>query len=290
MRRAIAGCLAPLLFGCLAPSVAEAGAWTRSLGSYYAKAGVDVYAASRFQAADFVTEEGQTFLGWQVGVYGEVGLLKAHPLMVAVSAPYVTSTVYLEEKGEVAIRPRATTRRLGDLRLTLQTSVLPDGGPLSVGIEAKIPMYANNSVGETYPGFEELFPLAGEGQLDFTGWVLGGASFGGPLWGELAVGYQHRTEIFVGWFGTGELAFADRLRWAGNLGLTEGRLIAILRCEGQKSLAADDGVTAENVSAGPVVLVDVAEGIAIEGRVAVDLWARNATQGIGFGTGVSIRR
>ncbi|TNE88906.1 MAG: hypothetical protein EP330_12905 [Deltaproteobacteria bacterium] len=278
-----------LLAALLLPGVAEAGAWTRSLGSYYAKTGVDLYAAGTYQAADVVSTEGQRFLGWQVGVYGEVGLLKTHPLMVSVQAPFASNTLYLGPP-EGGLHPRATTRRLGDLRLSVQTSVLPDGGPLSVAFEAKIPMYANDSVGDAFGGYEELFPLAGEGQLDFTGWLLGGASFGGPLWGEAALGYQHRTEVFLGWNGTGDLAFSDRLRFGAGLGLTKGRLIAILRVDGQKSLAADDGVTAENLSTGPVVLFDVAEGIAIEGRLAADVWARNATRGMGYGTGVSIRR
>lgn len=276
-----------LLLALLFPSTAEAGAWTRTLGSYYAKTGLDLYAASRYQAADFVADEGQRFLGWQLGVYGEFGLLKAHPVQVAVQLPFASSTLYLQEPvGQ--IRPRATTRRLGDLRLTAQTSVLPDGGPLSAAVEVKIPLYSNRSVGRAYAGFEELFPLAGEGQVDVTGWLLGGASFGGPWWGEVAVGYQHRTEAFVAW--RPGIEFSDRLRYGGGLGLTSGKLIAILRVDGQKSLAADDGITAENLAVGPVALFDVAEGVAIEGRLSVDVWAKNATQGIGLGTGVSIRR
>jgi hypothetical protein len=273
----------------LLPSSADAGAWTRAFGNYYAKTGVDVYAAGTYQAADVVSLDGQRFLGWQAGVYAEVGVLPSHPVMVAVQAPFASQTLYLGPR-EGEILPRATTRRLGDLRVTLQTSVLPDGGPLSVGVEAKLPMYANDTVGGSFAGFEELFPLAGEGQIDVTGWLLGGASLSGGWWGEAAVGYQHRSELFVGWSEAGDLAFADRLRAYAGVGLTRGRVIAILRAEGQKSLAADDGLTAENLSLGPVVLVDVVEGIAIEGRIAGDIWARNATRGVGYGLGLSMRR
>ncbi|MCO4746150.1 MAG: hypothetical protein KC912_15240 [Proteobacteria bacterium] len=272
----------------LCSTTAEAGAWTRSLGSFYTKVGVDAYAASKYQAADFVSTDGQSFLGYQIGVYGEVGLLKVHPLMVAVQAPWASSTLFLEEKTG-SFRPRATTRRLGDLRFTAQTSLLPDGGPLSASVEVKVPMYANDSVGSRYGGFEELFPLAGEGQVDLTGWILGGASFGGPLWGEAAVGYQHRTQGFIGWRNHGDLNFLDRIRFGAGLGFSEGPVVAILRVDGQKAIGAD-AITAESVSAGPVLLVDVAEGLAIEGRFSADLWANNATQGFGFGTGVSIRR
>lgn len=273
----------------LVPVSASAGAWTRSLGGYYAKAGVDLYAAGTYQAADVVSTEGQRFLGWQTGVYAEVGLLASHPVMVAVQAPFASQTLYLGPAvGELV--PRATTRRLGDLRLTLQTSMLPDGGPVSFGVEAKLPMYANDTVGGRFAGFEELFPLAGEGQVDLTAWVLGGSSLPGVFWGEAALGYQHRTEQFLGWNGAGDLAFSDRLRGAASLGLTSGRLIAIFRAEGQKSLAADDGVTAENLSLGPVVLFDLVDGVAIEGRLAGDVWARNATRGVGYGLGISARR
>lgn len=280
----------PALFVALLvlPTASHAGAWTRSLGSYYAKAGVDLYMATTYQAADVVSTDEQGFLGYQLGVYGEVGLLKSHPLQLSVQAPWATSTLFQREKvGD--LRPRATTRRLGDLRLTAQTSLLPDGGPLSAAVEVKIPMYANDSVGSRYGGYEELFPLAGEGQVDVTGWVLGGASFGGPFWGEAAIGYQHRTEAFIGWHNEPDLLFLDRMRFGLGLGLTKGPLVAILRVDGQKALGTDE-VTAENLSVGPVALFDVAEGIALEGRFSADVWANNATQGFGVGTGVSIRK
>lgn len=279
--------LLPLLLA--APITAEAGAWTRAFGHYYAKAGLDLYSASTYQAADFVAPEGQSFLGWQAGVYAEAGVLESHPLMIAVQAPFASNTLYLDEPVD-GFRPRATTRRLGDLRLTAQTSVLPSGGPVSAGLEVKVPMYSNDEIGARYAGFEELFPLAGEGQVDLTAWMLAGASFGGPWWGEVQAGYQHRTDWFLGWKDHGDLSFRDRLRWGGGLGLTTGRLIAILRTDGQKALGANDGVTAESASIGPVVLFDVAEGVAIEGRFAYDVWANNATQGFGLGTGVSVRR
>lgn len=274
----------------LLPSAAEAGAWTRSLGSYYAKAGVDLYQASTYQAADVVSDDTQGFRGYQIGVYGEFGLLEIHPVQVSIQAPWASSTLYLREKiGN--IRPRATTRRLGDLRLTLQTSVLPDGGPISAAVEVKIPMYSNDSVGSQYAGYEETFPLAGEGQVDVTGWLLGGASFGdGPFWGEAQVGFQHRTQSYIGWSDRDdELDFLDRLRFGGGFGLTEGALVAILRVDGQKALGTDI-YTAENLSLGPVVLVDIAEGIALEGRFSADVWANNATRGYGMGTGFSIRK
>jgi hypothetical protein len=272
----------------LVSTTAQAGAWTRSLGSYYAKAGVDLYAASTYQSADFVSTEGQSFLGYQLGVYGEFGVLNAHPVMVAVQAPWASSTLFFEEKTGT-FRPRATTRRLGDLKFTAQTSVLPDGGPLSASVEVKIPLYSNDSVGSRYAGYEELFPLAGEGQVDVTGWLLGGASFGGPWWGEAAVGYQHRTSAFIGWMNRGDLDFLDRVRFGAGLGFSEGPVVAILRVDGQKALGVD-AITSESLSVGPVLLIDVAEGIAIEGRFAADLWANNATQGVGAGTGISIRK
>lgn len=228
-------------------------------------------------------------MGWQLGAYGELGILRTHPLMLTVQAPWASSTLYFPQV-DGAARPRATTRRLGDVRLSLQTSVLPDGGPVSVAVEAKVPMYDNDSVGRSYGGYERLFPLAGEGQIDLTAWVLGGASLPGNAWLEGAVGYEHRTNWFVGWQDRDELNFQDRMRaWCGG-GVALGPSFWMVRAEARVALGPDDGITAESLTLGPSWMIDLAPGIALEPRLAWDAWARNATRGWGVGLGLSTRR
>jgi hypothetical protein len=62
----------------------------------------------------------------------------------------------------------------------------------------------------------------------------------------------------------------------------------MLQLDGIKNLKADD-VTGESVSLGFGAFVTVWKGLAIEGRVAGDLWANNRARGVSFGAGLSWR-
>lgn len=276
---------------CLVAAPAWAGAWTRDLGSFYGKLALDAYAAGNYAAAGRTSDEGQAYFGWQAALFAEAGLLGAHPVQATVYAPVTTGTILFEGATVPWKGPRATSTRLGDLRVALQTEVTPDDTPIAVAVEAKIPLYSNDTVGADYVGYEEVFPVPGEAQIDLTGWVLAGTAIPDTrLWNDAGIGYQHRTEWFVAWADRpDDLAFADSIVFQDTFGATLGRVIPMLRVQGNVNLASDD-VTKQAITIGPQVMVDVVEGIAVEARVAYDVWARNDTQGLGAGVGVSWRQ
>lgn len=181
--------------GWLLASVALGGAWTRDQGEVYTKAAVDVYGASRVRVAGELEDSDGRYLGTQVSTYGEVGLSKGHPVQATASVPLVVGahrTQIYDVFGELPVR--ATTVRMGDLRLGLQTALLPTApeAPVALAGELKLPLYANGRVGSSLPTYAELFPRPGDGNIDGTAWLLGGASRG-AWFVEGGAGYLRRT-------------------------------------------------------------------------------------------------
>lgn len=278
-----------VLAALLVSPAAHAGAWTRDLGSFYAKVGLDLYGARNFTLGGRVAGEGQSYFGRQLNLYGEAGLMPWWRVQLVASLPVVSSGTLFESKVKIpASGPRATTVRVGDLRVGLQAAVHPDL-PLAVQVEAKIPMYSNRRVGLDYGrSYQELFPLPGDGQVDLTFWFLGGfAVKDTPLWNDAGVGYRYRSEWFVDW--SPDLEFVDGIAFYDTFGATLGRWVPMLRVDGIVNLRSDE-VTRQYVALGPVLLVDLVEGLAVEARFSADLWSRNAAQGFGGGIGISIRR
>ncbi len=279
-----------LLATLLATGTAQAGAWTRTQGSFYVKAGEDMYAASEYVAPDYETPEGQSFLGAQTVLYGEVGLIKQHPVMLVAQVPLAWNTLYLAAPGgdNPRGRPRASTIRMADVTVSVQTALLPKGKPLATAVSVKVPGYANDGVGKDFGDYQDYFPRIGDGQIDVTAWVLGGASKG-KVWSDAAIGYRFRTEAFMGWENP-NLNFLDTLVISDTTGYTAGKLIAMVRFELMKALGTDL-YTREGMNIGPLVLYDLNDkGLAIEGRLAFDVWANNATRGMGGGIGLSMRK
>lgn len=279
---------APLI-ALLVASPAWAGAWTRDAGSFYAKLGADAYISNNYVATDRPAEETVgSYFGRQLVLYGEVGVLKSWPLQVTASVPLTAGTL-AQDGISIPLRgPRATSVRLGDLRLAAQTALTKDL-PLAAALEVKIPLYQNGNIGKRYgQSYQELFPIPGDGQIDVAAWFLAGASIKDtPLWNDFGAGYLHRTEVFVGWDVDARLV--DGIVFYDTVGATFGPVVPMIRVDGVKNLAPSS-VTKERIGFGPAVLVDVAEGVAIEARSSFDVWARNTAPGVGFGLGVSVRR
>jgi hypothetical protein len=279
---------APVVLG----GAAHAGAWTKELGELYAKVGADVYGSLRYVSPG-TAAEGGSYFGQQVGVYGEVGVLPEHRGQLVVSAPFVIGThmgTVNDPTGPVSVR--ASTARFGDLRAGAQIA-LHERLPLSAAIEVKVPMYANDSVGAAYPTLEALFPLPGDGQIDATAWVFGGATPWKDTFLEAGVGYRHRTELFLGWDDVpDDIVFVDGIPWVAKGGYTMGNVLLLLGTDGIVSVGdrAHDEYTREYVGLFASALIDIAEGIALEPRVAGEVWADHTSQGIGGGLGLSMRR
>lgn len=273
---------------------AQAGAWTKDLGQVYAKAGGDVYAALRFQAPgeDEVSEG--SYFGQQYGVYAEVGVSPGHPIQISIAAPLTIGehrTQVIDAIGELPVR--AVTVRGGDMRLAVQTPIAKTL-PIAAAIEVKVPLYENGEVGASMRNLRDLFPKPGDGQVDVTAWVYAGTALTDTIFVEGGVGHMFRTEAFVGW--DTDITFNDSFRVLAKGGATTGPVITVLGLEAQlaysntNAAGNEDRFTRQFVVASASALIDVAPGLAIEPRFAAELYARNASQGIGGGIGVSYRR
>lgn len=276
-------------------TVAHGGAWTREVGSLYVKGGADLYRAQRFRAPGETEESEGGYLGQQYSLYAEAGVLPLYPVQLSVAAPLTVGTHRADIFDAFGALPvRATTVRGGDLRASLQTALLRKI-PLAAALEVKIPLYANGAVGDGVPNYKELFPKPGDGQVDLTLWVHGGAAPIDGLFVEGGVGYLHRTEAFVGW--ETDITFADGLRAGGKVGYQLfDPLLAIVGVDSQLAFSnttpegEEDLYTRQFLVLAASALIDLAPGLALEPRIAQELFARNASQGIGVGLGLSFRR
>lgn len=272
--------------------VAHAGAWTRDLGSAYAKVEGSVYAASRVRVPGATADSAGAYTGVQGSLHGELGLLKAHPVQLSASAPLVAGshrTDIYDVFGPVPVR--ATTVRAGDLRVAAQTA-LTRAMPLAVAVEAKVPLYANGTVGQSLPSYAALFPKPGDGQVDLTGWAYAGGAIGEGFV-EGGLGYLHRTEAFVGW--DTDLQVTDGGRALGKVGWKWGPVWGLASLDAQWAWSTtidgdEDLFTRQFVAASLAAMIELGDHLAIEPRASAELWTRNASQGVGGGLGLSWRR
>jgi hypothetical protein len=272
----------------LVAATAHGGAWTKEVGEVYTKAGAEVYHAFTFVAPGtaLLDEEGDYF-GQQYSVYAEAGVLPGYKGQLLVKVPLVVGVHGAEYSDALGTVPlRATTTRPGDLELGAQVALHPEL-PISAAVLAKIPLYANGKVGQDYPTFAALFPKPGDGQVDLTGVVYAGGSPIPKSFGEVGLGYRHRTEWFTGW--DTSVTYVDGVVFVAKGGYSLGRVLPIVSVDGLKSVK-DDTYSREYVTLSGSALIDVAEGLAIEPRIAAELWARKSSRGIGGGIGVSYRR
>lgn len=271
---------------CL-PSLALAGGWTKRQGDVYVKAGSDVYQALQFRAPGEAQDSTGSYFAHQHGLYAEFGLTKRHPVQATIIAPAIVgihNTEVFDAFGALPVR--ATTARLGDLRLALQTSVTRDK-PLAVAVEVKVPMYRNGLVGAERINFQEIFPKPGDGNVDVTVFGFAGASLGAKTFVEGGAGYLWRTDWFVGW--NTDIRYVDGVRGIAKIGHDFGRVLGVASLETQLAFRADNFTRrflVGNVSG----LIDLGGGVSLEPRLAYELVAQNASQGLGAGLGLSWSR
>lgn len=268
-------------------AAALAGGWTKEQGDVYVKAGSDVYQAIAFRVPGATEDSTGGYFAHQHGLYAEVGVALNHPVQITVIAPAIVgthSTEIFDVFGAVPVR--ATTARLGDLRVAVQTA-LTKKAPFAAALEVKVPMYRNGFVGAERPNFSEIFPKPGDGQVDVTAWLYAGRGLGARTFVEGGVGYLWRTPYFVGW--NTDIRYVDGVRGLAKVGHTVGRVLGVASLETQLAFRPDD-VTRRFLVGNLSALVDVGGGFFIEPRVAYELFATNASQGFGAGLGVSTTR
>lgn len=279
----------------LLSSAAMAGPWTKEQGQHYVKAGADWYTALEYAQPAEGSGLGSTgdagtegFFGHQYSVYGEFGLSKGHPIQIGARVPLALS--YVQFKTEDAARlieGKTFTMRGGDFEITPQVA-LSRKIPVAAAVTVKIPLYGVDSICQNNMVYRDFCGRPGDGQTDFTFWTLaGGSLLNGKAWVEGWAGYRHRTEFFRNW--DTERDLVDSVVFAGTFGAKAGPLIAMARVDGNKNIQKD-AFTAEAVRIGPALMLQNKDGWALEGRLAWEPWAENASRGIGFGTGVSWTR
>jgi len=284
--RPIAAAVALIL---MLPATAHAGAWTKEWGAYYFKVGGDYYKPGAYVDPETGEETSDSFFGQSYGLYLEAGIFPLWPIQVSVHVPVSIGTVtFSDPKTFGDESARATTTRFGDLRVGVQGAILKKAVQLSIGFDVKIPMYSNDRVGAEFSTYREVFPIPGDGQIDLNPWVhVGGGIPDVPLWMTLGVGYLHRTSTFVGW--DTDLDFVDSLSFTYTFGGSPGPVHVMFNLDGNKNFA-EDTVTRERVALGPSFAVNVWKGLSVSARFQGEVWARNATQGVSFGFGLSYHR
>jgi hypothetical protein len=281
------------VIGVLLAASALAGPWTKEQGDHYLKAGADYYYTTRYilpaedpalgNTGDFGTTG---FFGHQYSLYGEVGVSDGIPIQIAARVPFALSYVQFEDENAIRrIDGTTFTARGGDMEVTPQIA-LSKKHPIAAALTIKVPLYGVDGIC-TDSVYKDFCGRPGDGQTDFTGWLLAGGAFGkGKFWAEGQVGYRHRTELFRNW--KTDRTFVDSVAFGGTLGGRFGPLLAMVRLDGNKNFVTDP-FTMEGVRLGPQAMVDLWNGVALEARAQWDLWARNNSMGVGFGAGISWR-
>ncbi len=270
-------------------SVAFGGPWTRDLGSVYSKVGADWFRAGAYVAPSASDQATKGFLGTQFSAYVEAGLSPAHPIQLSVSVPLATNRVEIEQEDAFG-RTTGTvkTTRMGDIRIRPQVALHPDL-PLAAAVDLKIPLYQVDSIcaKPAQIAYQDICPRPGDGQIDISEWMLAGAAQG-KAFGELGLGYMHRTEWFIGW--NTRIEVADNMLFsAGGGAWLLDRILLMAKCEGNIPVLRD-GLTPGAIRLGPALLVDIVEGFALEARLQRDVWVVNNAKGTGYGFGLSWRR
>ncbi|MCB9507661.1 MAG: hypothetical protein H6700_08920 [Myxococcales bacterium] len=185
--RSVRACAAALVLSL--PAVCFAGPWVHDPGTGFAKLGL-----SAFDASDGMRDGVSTGLAYRsttADLYAEVGL--PGRLQVSVNAAWVAATNHSELSN---IRYR--NRSIGDLRLAVDHAPLRHF-PFTVGIEAKLPVYADPSDQAHADGLPNdlfdpaQFPVVGDDNVDLMPRLQIGHSFyPRRIWAQGAVGYLWR--------------------------------------------------------------------------------------------------
>jgi len=289
-----------LLAASTPTSSAEANAWTRERGSFYAELRYATVSAAGFYGPDFSRLDlGSRYTQHSAGLYVEVGVLDRWLTVV------LDSTLYRR----ASLADQGYAEGLGDLRLGFWSGLLRSPFHLSAGLMIGVP------TGDPRPSAPS--PAAqlvanslptGDGELDVELAVAAGTSFGRwrfwPLehYALARVGYWLRTSPRSVAFGSAE-DFPDAINWQAELGTrlpswpVVDRLWLVLRVYGTESFAGPEsaafsglggGVTHRSYSLG--LRVRIWRGLAVAFSAAGAFSARNLPAGAYYTTSLSFER
>jgi len=275
-----ATCLAALT---LAPQAALAGPWTKDPGSAYVKVSSLNFTSDTFVAPNGDRVQGTDFVARTAAIYAEAGLLEGLHLQAFLPYTWATNTFNANTPGQTIYGNLG----FGDTIVGLQWTPVKFKLPWAVRLDTKIPLY---DVAGIEGPFASSFPVFGDGQVDFTGWLgLGGSIPGLPMYGFVEVGYRHRTEIFAG-EGNGR-SFGDGVTFFGQLGYTFiNRVLVGASVNGIVPFDSSDGITQGFITVGPSLAVRLVDQWRLEATYDAMVFARNNSPGPSLSLGVSYSR
>lgn len=262
---------------------AQAGPWTKSLGQAYVKLGESIFISGCFRDSQGQTVCDQTsYAGFTTSAYFEVGIWDR--LQVWGYLPYTVAQNKFADTGRKTLIAGG-----GDAKLGLQYTPVALPLPYAARLELKLPFYKVSDV-------PDGFAAAGDGQLDLTFWLSAGASLQViPLFFYAEVGYQLRTEAFIGDQPvtlldgkTVELSYNDGFTFYLSVGYKLfGKYIISVNSGGVIPYDAGD-FTKGYVTVGPALYIPIWKGLAAEASFDPMVYTNsNASPGLGFSVGVS---
>ena len=280
----IAGLVAlSVAVGCLfAPSRADAQAWIRDPGSFYANLSYRYLPANQLFGADGNTVDSADFAQHTVGFYGEVGIIERW-LMVTLESELFRRNVLLDQ---------GAVTGLGDTQISAWTGVLVEPFRLSFGASLGIPTGdsspdADGDQDEIARGVAAVLPT-GDGEVDVTLQFAAGHGFrigdAVDMFAQGLLGYAIRTQ-----------GFTDQIVYRAEVGVrpvAEGfnRILLILRVHGRALLGdaanttgvagVGDGVS--YAAFGPELVVRVWEGLSLGAGVDSAFAATNVPAGLNW--------
>lgn len=260
---------------------AQAGPWTRPVGSWYAKLSQGVYVAQGYRDADGRFIDDATYTGHTTSLYTEAGVLDRLqaqlylPFLVAINSFDSGSPSALAAPCPGGVASGASRRGFGDARagLQLDPGLLPI--PHAFRLEAKLPLY---DVTQPQGQCGDLFPQHGDGQVDATLWLsVGGSLLDGDAFAYVEFGHIVRTDVYP--LGDAQGGYAQTLGGAlqgGYKFMPDGYAMLSLRIEAPYE---DDGRSKGGLSLGPQVIVPLGGGFSAEADLGFSPWAVNGSQG-----------
>ncbi|MDD9935075.1 MAG: hypothetical protein OXT09_15795 [Myxococcales bacterium] len=274
-RFTLASAVVALILGLASPALA--GPWTRDPGRFYAKLSEGLYLANSFVDASGTLQEGVSYTGLTTALYGELGLIERFHVQLYV--PYVLAISTDSDDASF------TRGGMGDGILGVQYGLPIEAMPVAVRATLKMPLYARDSSLS-----ERAFPVAGDGQIDSTLWLSAGTSLDAIAgWTYLEVGYQLRTEEYIGDDPLSERSYADTIRSTAQLGYGPGELVMLALTLDLALPLEDDSFTKAyfNGGLGAFFKWDKDSPWSIEANLDRTLWARNSSLGTAIGLGLS---
>lgn len=250
---------------------ALAGAWVRDPGDVYAKAGVGAFVGG--EAPDEPMSAAVEYRDAQASVYAEVGL--PWRLQLAGYAPWIVAENRYDSLQYLAMSG-------GDAQLVLSRALLRGPLALSLGVGAKLPLYADRAQARAaaFGAHATRFPSPGDGQVDLDAKLDAGASLGWQgAWLQGSVGYRHRLDDLV-----------DGVPWSLQVGLAPKQAGWVgVEASGVVNVV-DDPDTRAWTRLGAFGAVKVGPALAVEAFFGAIPWATATRTGLGGGVGVSWNR